>query len=711
MRGKPLAYLPFDTEPERTLRARLKRAKQERLTTSEGNPTIPEKEEEVSVHLEHSDSDTKTIPQTMIADPPPPVERLLGDYGGNNAPAGRMTIVNQPLNAAHFQLHPSTINQLERWSFLGRVNEDANKHLQRFLTMSTTLKIYGHSEEAKRLRMFPFTLTDEAEEWFYSLPAGSIITWEKMEKAFLNEYFPASVSLRKRHEILNFKQKEGESLGDTYKRFKRLLVACPTHNMDDTEQMQMFVNGLRLKTRKILDSAAGGSFNFATATGMKKIIEVIAANEHLELYDSVTSKPEGVIDLKLEANKQVKIEEPVVIEVEKRLKALNIGTQKVAQVQQTPSAICEICNGPHKTVHCLATPQQIEEIKFLKQNNPYSNTHNPGWNYHPNFSWKDQQQQAPQKAEWEVDIEKMATYNSQFQEETRKNHKNTTASIRNLAVQVGQIAQYLSLQAQSTLLSSTVINPKNQENVNAVITRSKNIPESEKDDETGDNMVIEVDLEVRETEKTTKEVVTPVEPNGEKIKKEAKPMIKLPFPTRVAKQDSKEKEFEKFTTLFKKRIPIKKKDPGAVAIPCTINDINFPKVLIDSGASVSLMPLSIFKKLGIGTVREKGKKPKFANHTIKQAYGMAKDVLVEIDRFIFPVDFEIMDIPEDEETPIILGRTFMLTSGCNIDIEIGNKWGITNESYEAEIGRASPSPLCYKLIDSCWMNLGLIASG
>ena len=231
--------------------------------------------------------------------------------------------------------------------------------------MSTMLKMPGHNEEAIRLRMFPFTLVDESEEWFYSLPAGSITTWEHMETTFLQEYFPASVSLRKRYEILNFKQKEGESLGDAYKRFKRILVACPTHNMDETEQMQMFVNGLRIQTRQILDSAAGGSANFATATGMKKIIEVIASNEHLELYDRVSSKS-AVIDLKLETNKQVKIEEAVAAEVEKRLKALNIGAQKVAQVQQAPSEVCDICNGPHNTVHCFATPQQIKDIKILK---------------------------------------------------------------------------------------------------------------------------------------------------------------------------------------------------------------------------------------------------------------------------------------------------------------------------------------------------------
>lgn len=55
--------------------------------------------------------------------------------------------------------------------------------------------------------------------------------------------------------------------------------------------MQMFVNGLRLKTKQLIDAAAGGSSNFTTTTGIENIIEVIAANEHLELYDRSMSKP------------------------------------------------------------------------------------------------------------------------------------------------------------------------------------------------------------------------------------------------------------------------------------------------------------------------------------------------------------------------------------------------------------------------------------
>src|SRR3954463_3857588 len=538
MRGKASAKFIFDAEPERSLRARLRKVKQERLEALEDILTASESEnkEILSIHSEHSDSEA----ETMAA----PVERLLGDYGGANAPAGQMTIVNQPVDVAHFQLHPATIRQLEKKPFSGRINEDANKHLQRFLTMTTSLKIEGHSEEAKKLVMFPFTLSDDAEEWFYSLPAGSITTWQQMETTFLNEYFPASVYIRKRYDIVNFKQKEGESLGDAYKRFKRLLVACPTHNMDVTEQMQNFVNGLKLKTKQLIDTAVGGSTNFKTATEIKKIIDAIAANEHLELYDRSVNQPEGLVDLKL-TNQVVKMEEQIAAEVERRMKQMALEKQTVAQVQpvQPIQAVnCEICGGPHFAVHCVATAQQVEEINFLKQNNPYSNTYNPGWKNHPNFSWKDQQgnvpkqgaapyqgipqqqqqyrppqqqpyqqpyqqpqqqfqQQGQRKADWEIAIEKMAAHSSQFQEETRSNFRNTGASIKNLEIQMSQIAQQLAIPQQpGALPSATVTNPKDHNNVSAIITRSGKAKEVVEEIAKEGEPLLEVDVEIKENE-------------------------------------------------------------------------------------------------------------------------------------------------------------------------------------------------------------------
>ena len=66
-----------------------------------------------------------------------------------------------------------------------------------------------------------------------------------------------------------------------------------------------------MKTKQLIHTVADGSSNFTTITSVKKIIEAIAANEHLELYDKVVSKPEGVIDQKLEINKQSEVEEAI----------------------------------------------------------------------------------------------------------------------------------------------------------------------------------------------------------------------------------------------------------------------------------------------------------------------------------------------------------------------------------------------------------------
>ncbi|XP_050886609.1 uncharacterized protein LOC127091910 [Lathyrus oleraceus] len=119
------------------------------------------------------------------------------------------------------------------------------------------------------------------------------------------------------------------------------------------------------------------------------------------------------------------------------------------------------------------------------------------------------------------------------------------------------------------------------------------------------------------------------------------------------------------------KIPIKKKDRGVVTIPYTIGDRSFNKALIDLGASVSLMPLSIYKKLGIGVVQDTRMALQFADHSVKKPYGIVEDVQVKIDKFVFLVDFVILEMPEDEEIPLILGRPFLETGRCLINIEEG----------------------------------------
>ncbi|XP_050896701.1 uncharacterized protein LOC127103492 [Lathyrus oleraceus] len=119
------------------------------------------------------------------------------------------------------------------------------------------------------------------------------------------------------------------------------------------------------------------------------------------------------------------------------------------------------------------------------------------------------------------------------------------------------------------------------------------------------------------------------------------------------------------------KILVKKKDRGSVTTSSIIGDRKFNMALIELGASVSLMPLSIYRKLGIGSLYDTRMTLKFADHSVNKPYGIVEDVMVKIDKFVFPLDFSILEMPEDEEIPLILGRPFLETGRCMVDIEEG----------------------------------------
>ena len=97
--------------------------------------------------------------------------------------------------------------------------------------------------------------------------------------------------------------------------------------------------------------------------------------------------------------------------------------------------------------------------------------------------------------------------------------------------------------------------------------------------------------------------------------------------------------------ILQRKFPPKLKDPGSFTIPCIIGD--FDKVLCDLGASVNLMPLSIFRKLEIGEMKPTTISLQLADRTIKHLRGIIEDVLIKVDKFIFPANFFVLDMEED----------------------------------------------------------------
>ncbi|GJY92255.1 reverse transcriptase domain-containing protein [Tanacetum coccineum] len=117
-----------------------------------------------------------------------------------------------------------------------------------------------------------------------------------------------------------------------------------------------------------------------------------------------------------------------------------------------------------------------------------------------------------------------------------------------------------------------------------------------------------------------------------------------------------------------KSIPRKEKDPGSFTLPCFINNVCFDNALVDLGTSVSVMHLSTYLNLGLGKLAHTKLTVEQADMTVKYPQGIAKNVLVGIGKFVFSVDFIILDMPKDIKVPLILGRPFLSTDHANIDV-------------------------------------------
>ncbi|XP_068500477.1 uncharacterized protein [Phaseolus vulgaris] len=125
------------------------------------------------------------------------------------------------------------------------------------------------------------------------------------------------------------------------------------------------------------------------------------------------------------------------------------------------------------------------------------------------------------------------------------------------------------------------------------------------------------------------------------------------------------------SAIIKKSLPQKSKDPGSFTLPVTIRNFTVAKALLDLGASINLMPLSMLKKIGDVEIFPTRMTLQLADRSIKYPHGIVEDLLVKVDKFYFPVDFVIMDIEEDVEVPLILGRPFLKTAKIMIDVDEG----------------------------------------
>ncbi|KAK8680832.1 hypothetical protein V6N13_109770 [Hibiscus sabdariffa] len=412
--------------------------------------------------------------------------------------------------------------------------------------------------------------------------------------------------------------------------------------------------------------------------------------------------------------------------------------QPSTQEVKALDAFCELCGNNHDALECGQNPETSCYIGEYNKN-IRSNTYNPEWRKHPNFSWQNQnnslnpqpstqqgyQNQPRQLNQPRQDYQQPSNYRTlentlntfmtqtsaymartdqfiqktdAFMDRTEMRMQNQEAALKSLKNQVGQISQVLKSRPSGGF-------PGDTEVAKGATHEHADIPAEVEEDHTDPPAT-----------ETAAETPQPKNNRTDKLKEIRPPP---PFPQRLKKQKH-EYQFKKFFEILKQvhinlplvealqqmpnyarflkdmvfrkniigefetaaatetclammhnKVPAKKTDPGSFTKPCSIGHNYSTKALCDPGVSINLMPKSVFQKLGIGEAKPTTVMLQLADHSFIQPEGKIEDILVRVDKFIFPADFLILDCEADEHASIILGRPFLATSRTKIDFEKG----------------------------------------
>ncbi|CAL8998313.1 unnamed protein product [Prunus brigantina] len=365
---------------------------------------------------------------------------------------------------------------------------------------------------------------------------------------------------------------------------------------------------------------------------------------------------------------------------------------------------------------------------------PFSNTYNPGWRDHPNFKWREPQQTQqqgryrqpppgfyqrpfappqpqPQTAQSNsgspLDNDQMLKVLTSL----TQGLQNQAKEMSEVKKQIGQMAEFMGqFREEGKLPSSTIVNPKGGfETAKAIILRSgKEIgtnPKMSKQSPTENEKLIFKEEEedkatAREEQPLPQSPKAPTQPNLGKSKKEEnekdiletfrKVQVNIPLLDAI-KQVPKYAKFlkelcttrrrnsnkevvrvsENVSAVLQRKLPPKCKDPGSFTISCVIGNTKFEHATLDLGASINVMPYSIYASMNLGELKNDGVIIQLADRSNAYPKGVLEDVLVQVNHLIFPADFYVLEMEDSAHStplPILLGRPFMKTARTKIDV-------------------------------------------
>nr|GEV69016.1 hypothetical protein [Tanacetum cinerariifolium] len=623
------------------------------------------------------------------------------------------------IQATNFGLKNYMIQQVQNsCQFHGLPGDDANKHLDKFLHVTQSIKVNGVTDDALRLYLFPHSLTHHATTWFNRLPRNSINTFGHMAKMFLGKYFPPSMVTKLRNEITNFRQRPDESLFEAWERYKLSIDRFPNHNMLPVTQIDTFYNGLTLRHRDTINAAVGGTF-------MKR-------PQQSESSSSITSS----FDTKIAALKA-------------KMAEINKNLMGVLQVNQQVKAVtlnCETCGGPHSFSDCPATVGNTQNVYAAGayQGTSYQAQGNCNFlsyrsdNYIGPPGFNQNQNRNNQNHKFQNQNRNQENHNLQGNNQGRNQFFQGSNQVQNQPPAY-QAPVYQALVHQSQIPQPQVVTTNEFTNfmkfmkMNTASSSGSRTLSVERETEATKNMmhptnngstenvqppVVQTESPILTSEPVITPIIEPVASPVSALKPNQRPLI--PYPSRLHDQklhdkanEQREKCFQIFkdlnfntsffdalilrpkigptiktlltnkdklcelartllnehcSTVLLKKLPEKLGDPGKFLIPCDFLRMAECLALADLGASINIMPLSVWNKLSLPKLSPTYMTLELADRLISRLVEVAEDFFVKVGTFYFLADFIVVDFDADPRVPLILGRSFLKIRRALIDV-------------------------------------------
>nr|GEX47531.1 hypothetical protein [Tanacetum cinerariifolium] len=557
--------------------------------------------------------------------------------------------------ATNFGLKNDTIKQVQNsCQFHGHSSDDANKHFDKFLHVTQSIKVNGVIDDALRLA------------WFDRLPRNSINTFKQMAKMFLGKYFPPSMVTKLRNEITNFRQRPDESLFEAWECYKLSIYRCPTHNMLPVTQIDTFYNGLTLRHRDTINAAAGGTFMKRRPEECYDLIENMTA--HHNDWDTLAQRSESSSSITSSFD-------PEIVALKSEMAEINKKLIRVLQVNQQVKAVtssCETCGGPHSYNDCPATVGQTQNVYAV-------GAYQGGNSYQPQV----------------VTTNEFTNYMKE-NDDILKNMQINMTSLTNSNLELkNMFGQFMKMNTASssgsgTLPSNTITNPK--EDLKGITIRSGTTYQGPTIPTTSSSLP-QVENPIQNSEPVVAPVIEPVVNPVSAPKPNQKPLI--PYPSRLHDQKLRDKandQKEKFFQIFKDLnfnisfanalILMPKFDPTIKTLLTNKDKLSelartplnehclavLLKKLPEKLGDPDKFLILLWNKISLPELSPTCMNLELTDRLISRLVGVAEDVFVKVGMFYFPTDFVVVEFNADPRVPLILGRSFLKTERALIDV-------------------------------------------